>query len=180
MIGISLGIVLGLSRVADRLMEFTIEALRPIPAVALIPVVMIASGLGYRMEIYIVAFATVWPNFIMTRAAVIGIEPRLLEVSRALGLGFLEQIQKIILPAALPLIFVAFRLAVGIALIVAVTVEIAANPIGLGYGMIAAQQSLKPALMLAFIFWTGMVGLLLNAFLQWSQGKLFSPIEQKS
>ena len=67
------------------------------------------------------------------------------------------------MPAALPGIVVAFRLAVGIALVVAVTVEIAANPYGLGYGLMIAQQSLQPELMLAFMLWIGLLGWSLNA-----------------
>ena len=66
------------------------------------------------------------------------------------------------IPAALPRIFVAFRLAAGIALIVAVTVEIAINPIGLGSAIMLAQQALRPELMLAYLVWLGMVGWGLN------------------
>ena len=62
------------------------------------------------------------------------------------------------MPAALPRIFVAFRLAAGIALIVAVTVEIAVNPLGLGAGIMTAQQALRPELMLAYLVWIGIVG----------------------
>jgi NitT/TauT family transport system permease protein len=156
-------------------MEFSIEAFRPIPSVALIPVAMLVYGFGYRMEIAIVAFATTWPMLLFTRAAVGSIEPRLVEVSRALGFGTLARVWKIILPAALPRIFMAFRLAVGIALIVAVTVEIAANPYGLGYAMMVAQQSLRPALMFAILIWIGLVGWLLNALMIWAQRRLFGP-----
>jgi len=139
-LGLALGILLGLSRPANYLMEISIEAVRPIPSVALIPVSDAVFGFGYRMEITTVAFATVWPVLILTRSAVAGIEPGLLEVARVLGLGFFARTIKIVVPAALPRIFVAFRLATGVALIVAVTVEIAANPLGLGYEMISASR----------------------------------------
>ena len=85
--------------------------------------------------------ACVWPLLILTRAAVAGVEPRLMEVARALRLGLAARVFKIIVPAALPRIFVAFRLAAGIALIVAVTVEIAVNPLGLGEGIMTAGQA---------------------------------------
>ena len=67
------------------------------------------------------------------------------------------------LPAIVPRLFVALRLGVAIALVVAVTVEIAANPHGMGYAMMIAQQSLDPALMLAWLFWIGVVGYAINA-----------------
>lgn len=174
-IGLLSGLILGLSRIADRLMEFSVEAFRPIPSVALIPVAMLVYGFGYRMEISIVAFATTWPMLLLTRAAVLSIEPRLLEVSQALGFSLAARIWKIVLPAALPRIFVAFRLAVGIALIVAVTVEIAANPYGLGYAMMIAQQSLRPALMFAILIWIGLIGWFLNAAMILAQHRLFGP-----
>jgi ABC-type nitrate/sulfonate/bicarbonate transport system permease component len=172
-IGLAFGIALGIFRVFDRLMEVTIEAIRPIPSVALLPIALIALGFGYRMEIVIVAFACVWPILILTRAAVAGIEPRLIEVSRALRLSAADRVRKIIIPAALPRIFLAFRLAAGIALIVAVTVEIAINPIGLGAGIMTAQQALRPDLMLAYLLWIGIVGYLLNTGLVVAQNHLF-------
>lgn len=175
LLGLAIGILLGLVPTADRLLEFSIEAFRPIPAVALIPIALLIFGFGFRMEIAIVAFGAFWPILILTRAAVAGVEPRLLQVARALGFGVAARVWKIVLPAALPRIFVAFRLSAGIALIVAVTVEIVANPLGLGYGMMLAQQTLRPELMLAFLVWLGIVGWGLNQALIWSQKRLFGP-----
>jgi ABC-type nitrate/sulfonate/bicarbonate transport system permease component len=172
-VGLAFGIALGISHIFDRLMEVTIEAIRPIPSIALLPIALIALGFGYRMEIVIVAFACLWPILILSRAAVGGIEPRLMEVSRALRLSPVGRVRKIIIPAALPRIFLAFRLAAGIALIVAVTVEIAINPIGLGAGIMTAQQALMPDLMLAYLLWIGIVGYLLNSSLVIAQRHLF-------
>jgi ABC-type nitrate/sulfonate/bicarbonate transport system permease component len=172
-VGLAFGIALGIFHVFDRLMEVTIEAIRPIPSIALLPIALIALGFGYRMEIVIVAFACIWPILILSRAAVGGIEPRLIEVSRALRLSPVDRVRKIIIPAALPRIFLAFRLAAGIALIVAVTVEIAINPIGLGAAIMTAQQALRPDLMLAYLLWIGLVGYLLNAGLVVAQRHLF-------
>ena len=172
-IGLVFGIALGIFHAFDRLMEVTIEALRPIPSIALLPIALIALGFGYRMEIVIVAFACIWPVLILSRAAVGSIEPRLIEVSRALRLSPADRVRKIIIPAALPRIFLAFRLAAGIALIVAVTVEIAINPIGLGAAIMTAQQALRPDLMLAYLVWIGIVGYGLNAGLVVAQRHLF-------
>jgi NitT/TauT family transport system permease protein len=172
-IGLAFGIALGIFHVFDRLMEVTIEAIRPIPSIALLPIALIALGFGYRMEIVIVAFACIWPILVLSRAAVGGIEPRLMEVSRALRLSPANRVRKIIIPAALPRIFLAFRLAAGIALIVAVTVEIAINPIGLGAAIMTAQQALRPELMLAYLLWIGIVGYLLNTGLVVAQNHVF-------
>ena len=172
-IGLAMGTVLGALPRMDKLFVFPLEIIRPIPSVALIPVVMIIAGFGYAMEISIVSFACIWPVLMTTRAAIAEVEPRLVEVSRVLGLGFIERTVKILIPAALPRIFVGFRLGAGIALIVAVTVEIAANPIGLGYAIMMAQQALKPALMLAILLWIGVLGFALNKVLLLAQQRFY-------
>ena len=170
--GVLVGSVLGLSPPLLRVVGPSVEALRPVPAVALTPLTLLLFGFGLRMEAAVVAFACVWPVLLVTIAAVRGIEPRLLEVARTLELGFAARLRKIILPAALGRIVVGLRVAVSISLIVAVTVEIVMNPRGLGYGMIIAQQSLKPELMYAQLLWLGLLGwgmnaLLTRAFGQW-------------
>ena len=95
-------------------------------------------------------------------------------MARALRLSAADRVTKIIIPAALPRIFLAFRLAAGIALIVAVTVEITINPIGLGAGIMTAQQALRPDLMLAYLVWIGIVGSALNSALVLAQRHWFS------
>lgn len=163
LLGVAGGLLLGLSRRADASSLLTIELLRPIPSVALIPLAMLVFGFGLRMETAVIAFAAFWPMLILTRSAVRQVEPRLLEVSRVLGLSAWQRGIKIVLPACVPRLFVALRLGVAIALVVAVTVEIAANPHGMGYAMMIAQQSLDPALMLAWLGWIGVVGYVINA-----------------
>ncbi len=173
-IGLLFGILLGSVVLADRLMEFSVEALRPIPSVALIPVAMLIFGFGFRMEIAIVSFASFWPVLILTRNAVANVDVALYDVARVLRLTPLARTVKIVLPAALPRIFVAFRLAAGIALTVAVTVEVSTNPLGLGYGMMLAEQSLHPELMLAYLLWIGIIGWGLNFAITNAQRRLFA------
>ncbi len=162
LLGVLFGTLLGLSKRAASMSFLSVEVLRPIPSVALIPLAMLVFGFGFRLEISVVAFACFWPILILTQAAVQQVEPCLLEVARALQLSQRQQFFKIVLPAIVPRLFVALRLGVAIALVVAVTVEIAANPHGMGYAIIYAQQSLEPALMLAWLFWIGAVGFAIN------------------
>jgi sulfonate transport system permease protein len=167
--GVLLGAWLGLSRRAATWSFLTVEVLRPVPSVALIPLAMLVFGFGFRMEISIVAFAVFWPMLVLAQAAARQVDPRLLEVAYALGLSPAARLVKIVLPAMTPRLFVALRLGVAIALVVAVTVEIAANPNGMGYAIMLAQQSLDPALMLAWLFWIALVGYVVNALALWLQ-----------
>jgi NitT/TauT family transport system permease protein len=165
-VGVLTGTILGLSMTAERIAGPTVEALRPIPAVAFIPLSLLLFGFGLSMEGAVVAYACVWPILISTIAAVRSIEPRLLEVARALEMPFATQLRKIILPAALSRLNVGVRVAVGFALVVAVTVEIIVNPRGLGYSLILAQQSLRVDLMYAQLLWLCIVGYAINALLR--------------
>jgi NitT/TauT family transport system permease protein len=164
--GIIAGAMLGLSPVLERVVDPTIEALRPIPAVAFIPLALMMFGFGISMEATIVAYACVWPILIVTISAVKAIEPRLLEVADTLEMNFAERLRKIILPAAFVRINVGLRVATGIALVVAVTVEIVLNPRGLGYSLMLAQQSLRVDIMYAQLLWLCVIGYVLNALLR--------------
>ena len=145
------------------------------PSVALIPVAILTLGFGYGMEISLVAFATFWPILIYGHSAITNIDPQMLDLAKVLRLKTFARVTKIVLPATLPRYFVAFRLATAVSLIIAVTVEIAANPLGIGYELMQASQSLHPDLTFALVLWIGLVGWLLNTVLLFAQRRLFGP-----
>jgi NitT/TauT family transport system permease protein len=174
-LGLAVGIALGMFQSLNRLLEVSIEAIRPVPAISLFPIGLLVFGLGYKMELAIVAFASLWPALILSRAAVAGVEPRLFEVARLLHMGFFARTVKIVLPATLPRIFVALRLTLGLGLVIAVTLEVSSNTIGLGYAMAQAQVTLDPARMLAFLVWIGVVGWAFNAVMVAAQQRIFGP-----
>jgi NitT/TauT family transport system permease protein len=157
-LGVAGGVVLGLMPRVERVVGPSVDAMRPVPSVALIPLALMLFGFGVAMEALVVAFASLWPVLVVTTAAVRGIEPRLLEVARVLEMSTLERTVKVVLPAALGRIAVGLRLALGIAIIVAVTVEIVLNPRGLGHGMMSAQQALRFDQMYAQLLWIGLMG----------------------
>lgn len=166
MLGVSLGVVLGLFPRLESMVGPCIDALRPVPSVALIPLALLMFGFGLKLEASVVAFASVWPVLLMTIAAVRGIDPRLLEVGRVLCLPPLARLRKIILPAALGRIVVGLRVSLAISLVVAVTVEIVLNPRGLGHALMSAQQAMRSDVMYAQLVWLGLVGWSLNALTQ--------------
>jgi ABC-type nitrate/sulfonate/bicarbonate transport system permease component len=157
-----LGTWLGLSRRAGQWSYLTVEVLRPMPSVALIPLAMLIFGFGIRMEMTVAAFAVFWPMLILIQSSARQVDRRLMEVASALELSTWSLFFKIIFPAMVPRIFLALRQGVAIALIVAVTVEIAANPNGLGYAIMVAQQGLDPALMMAWLIWISILGYAVN------------------
>jgi NitT/TauT family transport system permease protein len=172
--GLVAGIALGFSETLRRAAFLTVEMLRPIPSVALLPLSLLIFGFGYRMEVAVIAFATFWPSLILTQSAVAQIEPRLIEVSRLMGLSRLQTAWKIVLPAAAPRLMTGLRLAAGFALVVAVTAEIVSNPQGLGHDLMIAQETLRPARMFAVLLWVGLIGWGLNVALLRLERRLFA------
>lgn len=164
-IGIAVGAFLGLLPTAERIAGPTIEALRPIPAIAFMPLALMMFGFGIALEASIVAYACVWPILIVTVAAVRAVERRLVEVAALLEFPIWQQMTKVLLPAALARINVGLRVAAAISLVVAVTVEIVLNPRGLGYHLILAEQSLQIGLMWAQLVWLCLLGYVLNLML---------------
>ncbi len=162
LLGIPAGTALGLFRSLERTTQLTIDLLRPIPSVALVPLALLIFGFSRNQSAAVAAFACFWPILIVTTSAVRSIDPRLIEVGRMMGFSLVHRVVKLALPAATPGIMVGMRVAAGIAIVVTVTTEIVGNPRGLGYGMIVAQQSLQADLVWATLFWVGVVGWLVN------------------
>jgi NitT/TauT family transport system permease protein len=172
--GLVAGCAIAFSRRLDLTTRYVVEMLRSIPSVALLPLALMIFGFGYRMSIFVVAFATFWPSLILTHSALRQVEPRLIEVARALGLGPVQAARKVLLPSAAPRLLTALRFTAGIALVVAVTCEIASNPQGLGHALMLAQETLRPALMWAYLFWIGLIGFMLNRGLLALERRLFA------
>jgi ABC-type nitrate/sulfonate/bicarbonate transport system permease component len=150
-LGVALGIASGIVNPIAIAVRGPVEVLRPLPAIALVPLMTITFGLGLKMEVYVVTFAVFWPAIILTQQAVGQIERQLLEVADALELNAFDRIWKIILPSIVPYLIVMLRFTAAIALLIAVTVELVSNPRGLGHEMMLAAEAFAPARMLAYL-----------------------------
>lgn len=141
-IGVGLGALLTSSRVADRLTVGVIELLRPLPAVALAPLLLSVFGRGFTSRSIAVAFAAMWPILFNTVSGLRSSSTVSVDSARVMGLGSFAVLRRVRLPAALPFVFTGVRVAASIALIVEVSVEILlpdADRAGLG-GFIALNS----------------------------------------
>lgn len=172
-LGVIAGLVVGVSRGADRASSALVECLRPVPAIAIMPLALLVFGFGFSLEIAVIAFASFWPVMILLRSAVRGVDPQTMEVARALEFSGAERLRKFLLPSVLREIFVAMQLAIGVAFVVAVTVEIAVNPMGLGYRLVSAQVALRADLVFGCLLWVGLVGWTTSACLKALENRLF-------
>ncbi|MER5789645.1 ABC transporter permease [Streptomyces sp. NPDC001980] len=140
----------------------TIEFLRPIPSVALIPLAVLLYGTELRSVLVLVVYASFWQVLIQVLYGVQDVDPVAEETARSYGLGTWARIRHVIWPTALPYVMTGIRLAAAVALVLAITAELVIGAPGLGALIAVAQASQAVPDMYALITVTGVLGLLIN------------------
>ena len=169
LIGIALGALIGMSPTLRAWLQPTLELMRPLPASALIPVVIAFVGLSPAMVLIVIAFGAVWPVLLATAHGFAAIEPRLNEVGQLLRLSKAAFVFKIGLPNALPDALAGMRLSLTVALILAIVGEMLASQQGLGSAILLAARSFRSADLFAGVALLGLIGLVSNALLVWAE-----------
>ncbi len=173
-IAVPLGLLLGLSKWAYRGAITLIELLRPIPSVALIPLAILVYGTGTPMKAFLVTYACLWPLLFNTIYGVHDVDPVGVDTARAFGLGRFERAIRVNLPSASPFIYTGVKIAVSVALILAIGAEIVAGgSSGLGIEMGEARALGNVKLSYAYVTITGVIGLVLYILMEALERKLF-------
>ena len=172
LVGVVLGAVIGVSQAARAYVEPTLEFLRPLPASAMMPVAIAILGLTDAMVLAVIAFGALWPMLLATVHGFAAVEPRLYQVSRALGLCRRDVIRKIALPSAMPDILAGMRVGLTIALILAVVGEMLAGRPGLGEAILLAARSFQSADLYAGVILLGLIGYISGTLLSAVEARL--------
>lgn len=159
LLAIVAGALIGISKTVSAYVSPTLEFIRPLPASAMVPVAVAMFGLTEGMVLFIIIFGSVWPVLLSTVEGFRTVEPRLMEVSRILKLGYAETIWKILLPSAMPDILAGMRVGLSVALILTVVGEMLASKNGLGQYILLASRGFQTADLYAGIILLGLVGL---------------------
>ncbi|WP_091547428.1 ABC transporter permease [Modestobacter sp. DSM 44400] len=160
--GVVLGILIGSSRFTRELTASTIEFLRPIPSVALIPIAILLFGTDIESKLLLVVYASFWQVLIQVLYGVQDVDPVAQDTARAYGLGRWARVRYLIWPTALPYVMTGLRLAAAVALILAVTSELVIGNPGLGKLLATAQSGGAIATSYAIVVVTGILGVLVN------------------
>lgn len=174
-VAVPVGVVLGLFEGGYRASRTVIELVRTLPAVALIPLVILAVGSGLEMKVTIALYAAVWPILFNTIYGVHGTDPKAKEMGKSFGLGRLAVVRRIVLPSAAPFIATGIRVSSSIVLIVIVTVEIVVGG-ATGVGAYISQQRIlgdQTINVYAGILVTGLLGLTINLILGAIERRVF-------
>ena len=170
--GIVLGALIGISANARAWLQPTLEFVRPLPASAVMPLAIAIFGLGDGMVLFVVAFGAMWPVLLATVHGFASVEPRLREVAAALQMRRGAFLWKVGLPSAMPDILAGMRLAMTIALIIAVVGEMIASQAGLGQAILLAARAFRASDLFAGIVLLGALGFASNALLAIAEQRL--------
>jgi sulfonate transport system permease protein len=165
-LGIVLGTMMGFFQPFEKLLQFLMEILRPIPIIAWVPVLILWSGIGERSKVIVIAIGTFWPVIINVISGIQNVDKKYVEVSTLFIKPRFATITKVILPAASPYIFTGLRLGVGNAWISVIGAEMIAASSGLGYFISFSRELTQSANMLVGVFTIGMIGWLINKLLR--------------
>lgn len=170
--GVALGVFIGASAAARAWLQPMLEFIRPLPASAVLPVAIAIFGLSPRMVLVVVAFGAMWPVLLATVHGLATVDARLAEVTRCLQLSRTAFILKIGLPHAMPDILAGMRLALTVALIVAVVGEMIASQGGLGQAILLAARAFRASELFAGIVLLGLIGFVSNGLLAFAEHRL--------
>lgn len=140
----------------------TVDLLRSLPVIALIPVAILIWGIGSKTEIILGAYAGMWPMLMNTAGGARSIPPRLHDVARTLRLSRRATLQKIVMPATGAAMLVGARLALATTLVLCVVAEMLGLESGVGHSVVLEASGDEPARMWAYVLVIGALGILLN------------------
>ena len=146
-IGFFLGFITGLSRLAQNLIDSSIQMVRNVPLLALVPLVILWFGIGEGGKIFLVALAVFFPIYLNTFHGLRSVDQDLIEMGRTYGLNRFTLFREVILPGALPSILVGLRMSLGYMWLFLVVAETISANEGIGYMTMNAREFLQTDVM---------------------------------
>jgi len=165
-LGIVVGLVIGSNRWVREFTHSTVEFLRPIPSVGLIPIAIVIFGVRPTATIAIVVWACFWVILIHVIYGVTDVDPVAESTAKSYGLGPLARARHVVWPTLLPYLMTGVRLSGTIALVVAVTIEIVVQAPGIGQMIARYQSAANAPVVYALALLAGVLGLVINLALR--------------
>lgn len=157
-----LGLVIGMSPFLRRFTNSSIEFLRPIPSVALIPLAVLLFGIKIESSLLLIVYACFWQVLIQVLYGVADVDNVAMQTARSYGFSYVQRVRDVVFPTMLPYLMTGIRLAASVALILAITAELLIGSPGLGREIALAQSGGAISGMYALILATGFLGVGIN------------------
>ena len=161
-LGLALGMAAGISRIAEDMVDGTMQMVRMVPHLALVPLVILWFGIDEGAKVFLVAFGVFFPVYYNTYHGIRTIDPGLLEMARIHGLRGTALFRAVILPGALPSILVGLRYALGIMWLTLIVAETIAADSGIGYMTMNAREFMQTDVVLLGILLYAALGKLID------------------
>lgn len=165
-VGVAFGVIVGLSKLGDAIVDPPMQAIRTIPLFGLVPLFILWFGIGETPKVLLIALGVVIPLYLNIVAALRGIDPELVEVARSLRLTRWERARHVIVPGALPGALVGFRQSLGIAWLALIVAEQIAAGAGLGYMINNARDFLRTDIIVVGLLCYAALGLLTDSIVR--------------
>lgn len=162
-IGLGLGLLNGYWRLAERLTDTSVQMVRNIPHLALMPLTVLWFGLGEESKVFLVALGVLFPMYVNTFHGVRSIDPGLLEMGKLYGLSSLGVFRHMVLPGALPSILVGVRYALGTMWLTLIVAETLGADSGIGYLAMNAREFMQTDVVLVSIVLYAVLGKLADS-----------------
>jgi NitT/TauT family transport system permease protein len=159
-LGTLLGLLIGLSRVIEKLLDPTVQVLRNVPVTAWVPLSLIFFGIGNQPAIFLIGLGAFFPAVLNSTHGVRQLNRTLFKAAQMMGANQREMLARVILPAAMPSVMTGLRLSMGIAWVLVVVAEILAVRSGLGYLLNDAYQFYRNDVVIASMLSIGILGFL--------------------
>lgn len=172
LIGIPLGFAMGLSRVMRGMFDPIVEFFRPIPPLAFIPLFIIWFGIGELSKTLLLFFAALWIMIIAARSGVFSIRLSKIHAAYTLGASKTQILFRVILPNALPEIFIGMRVAMGVCWGTLVAAELVAAETGIGFTIMVASKFQAMDIVVMGIFIIGIIGYGLDILMRKMEAKM--------
>jgi ABC-type nitrate/sulfonate/bicarbonate transport system permease component len=173
-LGVVVGVFVGSVPVLRAATASTIEFLRPIPSVALIPLVVVLQGPTIEATLILVVYAAFWQVLVQVLAGVADLDPVADDTARSYHLGRWDRVRFLVWPTALPYAVTGVRLAAAVALILTITGELVIGSPGLGQEIATARSSGAVPVMYALIVVTGLFGVAANVLTRAAERRVLS------
>ncbi|MBL8700875.1 MAG: ABC transporter permease [Alphaproteobacteria bacterium] len=174
--GVATGLLLAVAcarfAVVEAAVDPLIELLRPIGAIAWIPLAILMFGIGTGVPIFLIFYASTFPVFVNTLAGIRHVDRRLVQAAEMLGASRRMIVTHVVVPAALPLILSGARLSLGVAWASMVAAELTGADAGLGWRIFWYQEFFAMDRVMAVILTIGVLGYLLDLALRFLQRRL--------
>jgi sulfonate transport system permease protein len=157
-IGFGFGLANGLSQISERLTDTTLQMVRNVPHLALIPLVILWFGIDEAAKLFLVALGVFFPIYLNTLHGIRTVDPQLIEMGQVYGMTRKELFFRVIFPSALPSIFVGLRFALGIMWLTLIVAETIAASSGIGYMAMQAREFMQVDVVIVSILIYALLG----------------------